>query len=312
MRLAFLGTPPFAAQTLEALVKAGHEVAAVYSQPARPAGRGGKLQMSAVEQFARSHGLDARSPASLRDPDTLAAFEALNLDVAVVAAYGLILPKSYLAAPKFGCLNVHGSLLPRWRGAAPIQRAIMAADRKTGVTIMQMEAGLDTGPMLLREEIAISATMTGGALHDALAAVGARLMVSVLDDLETFMARREVQPTEGVTYAAKITPLDQRIDWREPAQLCLDRIRAMAPRPGAFGVWQGERWKLLEATLGSRTSQAPGTLLDDQLSVAAGDGQSLRLVCLQRPGGKPLSAADFLRGFPVAAGSMFTPCPAID
>jgi len=312
MRLAFLGTPPFAAQTLKALVEAGHDVAAVYSQPARPAGRGGKLQMSAVEQFARDHGLEARSPATLRDPETLAAFQALSLDVAVVAAYGLILPKAYLAAPTFGCLNVHGSVLPRWRGAAPIQRAIMAGDQETGVTIMQMEAGLDTGPMLLKEAIEISPTMTGGALHDALAEIGARLMVRTLADLDGLLAWREVQPDAGVSYAAKLTPLDQRVDWTEPAQICLDRIRALAPRPGAFGVMGGERWRLLDATLGPATRAEPGAVIDNHLSVAAGDGRSLRLLTLQRPGGKPLSTADFLRGYPVPAGSGFVPCPAID
>ena len=312
MRLAFLGTPDFAAKTLEALVAAGHEVAAVYSQPARPAGRGKKLQQSAVEQWARAHGLAVRTPVSLRDPQVLADFEALALDVAVVAAYGLILPKAYLAAPKWSCLNVHGSLLPRWRGAAPIERAIMAGDRETGVTIMRMEAGLDTGPMLKRERLAIPDAMTGGDLRDALAAMGARLMVETLAALAKGPIPEEIQPEDGVTYAAKLTTADQRIDWTESARLCLDRIRALAPRPGAFGVFGEERWKILSAVVGPETKAAPGTILDDRLAVAAGDGRSLRLTLVQRPGGKPLAAADFLRGAPVAAGSSFVPCPAID
>lgn len=312
MRLAFLGTPDFAAKTLEALVAAGHEVAAVYSQPARPAGRGKKLQQSAVEQWARAHGLAVRTPVSLRDPQVLADFEALALDVAVVAAYGLILPKAYLAAPKWSCLNVHGSLLPRWRGAAPIERAIMAGDRETGVTIMRMEAGLDTGPMLKRERLAIPDAMTGGDLRDALAAMGARLMVETLAALAKGPIPEEIQPEDGVTYAAKLTTADQRIDWTESARLCLDRIRALAPRPGAFGVFGEERWKILSAVAGPETKTAPGTILDDRLTVAAGDGRSLRLTLVQRPGGKPLAAADFLRGAPVAAGSSFVPCPAID
>lgn len=312
MRLAFLGTPDFAAKTLEALVAAGHEVAAVYSQPARPAGRGKKLQQSAVEQWARAHGLAVRTPVSLRDPQVLADFEALALDVAVVAAYGLILPKAYLAAPKWSCLNVHGSLLPRWRGAAPIERAIMAGDRETGVTIMRMEAGLDTGPMLKRERLAIPDAMTGGDLRDALAAMGARLMVETLAALAKGPIPEEIQPEDGVTYAAKLTTADQRIDWTESARLCLDRIRALAPRPGAFGVFGEERWKILSAVAGPETKAAPGTILDDRLTVAAGDGRSLRLTLVQRPGGKPLAAADFLRGAPVAAGSSFVPCPAID
>jgi methionyl-tRNA formyltransferase len=312
VRLAFLGTPDFAAKTLEALVAAGHEVAAVYSQPARPAGRGNKLQQSAVEQWARAHGLEVRTPVSLKDPQALADFAALKLDVAVVAAYGLILPKAYLAAPTFSCLNVHGSLLPRWRGAAPIQRAIMAGDQESGVTIMRMEAGLDTGPMLKRDKIPIPDAMTGGQLHDALAAMGARLMVETLADLAKGPIQEEIQPAEGVTYAAKLTNADQRIDWTESARLCLDRIRAMAPRPGTFAVFGEERWKILSAAPGPATKAAPGFIIDDQLTVAAGDGRSLRLTMVQRPGGKPLPTADFLRGAPVSAGSSFVPCPAID
>lgn len=312
MKLAFLGTPEFAAQTLEALVAAGHQVAAVYSQPARPAGRGKKLQQSAVEQWARTHGLEARTPVSLRDPEVLAAFEALDLDVAVVAAYGLILPKAYLAAPKHGCLNVHGSLLPRWRGAAPIQRAIMAGDKESGVTIMRMEAGLDTGPMLMRDSVPIAEDMTGGDLHDSLAALGARLMTATLAALAKGPMAEEIQPAEGVTYAAKLTTEDQRIDWTESARRCLDRIRALAPRPGAFGVMGEERWKILAATPGPATKTAPGSVIDDALAVSAGDGLSLRLTLVQRPGGRPLSVADFLRGTPLAAGAMFVPCPDID
>jgi methionyl-tRNA formyltransferase len=238
--------------------------------------------------------------------------EALDLDVAVVAAYGLILPKAYLAAPKHGCLNVHGSLLPRWRGAAPIQRAIMAGDRESGVTIMRMEAGLDTGPMLLRESVSVTDEMTGGELHDALAAMGARLMTETLAALANGPIEEVIQPEAGVTYAAKLTTADQRIDWTQPARVCLDRIRALAPRPGAFGVMGAERWKILAAAPGPATKASPGSVIDDALAVAAGDGMSLRLTLVQRPGGRPLPASDFLRGAPLAADASFVPCPAID
>jgi methionyl-tRNA formyltransferase len=307
-----MGTPDFAAKTLEAVVAAGHDVAAVYSQPARPAGRGKKLQQSAVEQWARAQGLEVRTPVSLRNPDVLADFEALKLDVAVVAAYGLILPKAYLTVPTWGCLNVHGSLLPRWRGAAPIERAIMAGDHETGVTIIQMEEGLDTGPMLLIDKLAIADAITGGDLREELARMGARLMVTVLNEISKYcLVMRQAQPLEGVTYAAKLTTADQRIDWTESARLCGDRIRALAPRPGAFAVIGEERWKILSAAPGPETKAAPGTVIDDDLTVAAGDGGSLRLTLVQRPGGKPLPAADFLRGSPVARGSCFVPCPAI-
>lgn len=302
MRLAFMGTPVFAAQALAALIAAGHEIAAVYAQPARPAGRGQKPQPSPVESLARDHGLPVFTPVSLKSPEEQAAFAALNLDAAVIAAYGLILPRAILAAPKRGCFNIHGSLLPRWRGAAPIQRAILAGDAETGITIMQMEAGLDTGPMLLKEALPIAAETTGGSLHDDLAAMGARLMVRYLDNPEAYPAI--VQPSEGVTYAAKIDKAELKLNWSLPAAQ-LDRvIRCFAPRPSAWTEINGERVKVLAADLVPGKG-APGTLLDAALTVATGAG-GLRLTRLQRPGKGPVSADDLLRGWPVSVGTLLT------
>ncbi len=299
MRLAFMGTPVFAAQALASLIAAGHEIVAVYAQPARPAGRGQKPQPSPVETLARKHGLPVFTPVSLKGLEEQAAFAALKLDAAVVAAYGLILPRAILGAPKRGCFNIHGSVLPRWRGAAPIQRAILAGDAETGITIMQMEAGLDTGPMLLKETLPITGTTTGGELHDALAEMGARLMVQYLAHPDAYPPL--VQPEEGVTYAAKINKTELKLDWSLPAEQ-LDRlIRCFAPRPGAWTEINGERVKVLAAEKVARAG-VPGTTLDADLTVATGDG-AVRLTHLQRPGKAPILAEDLLRGWPIPAGT---------
>jgi len=248
LRIVFMGTPAFAAVALKALVDAGHDVIAVYSQPPRPGGRRGlELQKLPVHALAEELGIAVRTPVSLKNADEAAAFAALQADVAVVAAYGLILPKAVLDAPRYGCLNIHASLLPRWRGAAPIQRAIMAGDARTGVTIMQMEAGLDTGPMLLKEELPIAADLNAGALHDALAETGAGLIVQALDQLPGLTP--VPQPVEGVTYAAKITKEECRIDWRRSAAELDRHIRGLSPAPAAFSEINGERLTILAADL---------------------------------------------------------------
>ena len=299
LRIVFMGTPAFAAVALKALVDAGHEVAAVYSQPPRPKGRGMETQKSLVHMLAEEQGIPVHTPTSLRNAAAAAAFAALQTDVAVVAAYGLILPKAVLAAPRHGCLNIHASLLPRWRGAAPIQRAIMAGDARTGVTIMQMEEGLDTGPMLLKEELAIGAGMNAGALHDALAEIGARLICQALDQLRTL--KPVPQPADGVTYAAKITKEERRIDWRRSAAELDWHIRGLSPAPGAFTEINGERLTILDADLvpGSGT---PGTTIDDRFTIACGEG-ALRPTLVKRAGKRAMSAEEMLRGFAVSKGT---------
>ncbi len=305
LRVGFMGTPDFAAAALTALIGSRHQVVAVYSQPPRPAGRGQKEQPSPVHLLAEAHAIPVHTPARLRGQEEQAAFRALNLDVAVVAAYGLILPQAILDAPRFGCLNIHASLLPRWRGAAPIQRAILAGDTETGITIMQMDAGLDTGPMLLRATTPITDTMTGGALHDALAAQGAGLILEALDRLEAGTLHPVVQPEDGVTYAQKIDKAELRLDWSRPAVEVDRQVRAFAPRPGAWTEWNGERIKILSAEVEERAHDAaPGTCLDDRLLVACGI-DALRLTRLQRAGKAPLPAEDVLRGLPMPAGSRF-------
>jgi methionyl-tRNA formyltransferase len=303
LRLAFMGTPDFAVPSLAALVAAGHALLAVYSQPARPAGRGKKPQLSPVHDWAQSHGLPVRTPARLRDPSEHDSFRALGLDAAVVAAYGLILPQAMLDAPRLGCLNVHASLLPRWRGAAPIQRAIMAGDHETGVTIMRMAAGLDTGPMLLKARLPIASDTTGGALHDALAARGAELIVAALGGVAAGTLAAEPQPAEGVTYAAKLTRADGRLDWQRPAAELERCVRALAPYPGAWFDHAGERFKVLAAEIAPGPPRgAPGTTLDDRLTIACGHG-ALRPTRLQRAGKAAMAADAFLRGFAVPAGT---------
>ena len=302
LRLAFMGTPDFAVPILAALCEAGHAVTAVYSQPPRPAGRGHRLQLSPVARAAQARGIEVRTPGKF-DSDEIERFRALRLEAAVVAAYGLILPEAILVTPRWGCLNVHASLLPRWRGAAPIQRSIMAGDRITGITIMQMERGLDTGPMLLQESVLIDDNTTAQSLHDRLAAVGARLMVMALERLSAGTLVPVPQPSEGVTYAKKLHRDEGRIDWREDAVLIERRVRAFNPAPGVWFEHAGERIRVLRAQVMPRgTTSPPGNVLDDALTVACGTG-ALRLDNLQRAGRAVLTAEEFLRGYPIRAGA---------
>ncbi len=301
MRLAFMGTPDFAVPVLAALLEAGHEVACVYSQPPRPAGRGHREQPSPVHAYAAGRGLPVRTPRSLKGADEQDAFRALGLDAAVVAAYGLILPEAVLAAPRLGCLNVHASLLPRWRGAAPIQRALLAGDAESGVTIMQMDKGLDTGAMLLAAAVPITPATTAPDLHDRLAELGARLIVRALAQAEEGTLRPKPQPAEGVTYAAKLEKDEGRIDWSQPAAEIERKVRALNPWPGVWCEVAGERLKVLAATPMAGEG-SPGTLLSAPLVVACGQG-ALALERVQRAGKAPMSAAELLRGFPVPAGS---------
>jgi methionyl-tRNA formyltransferase len=308
LRIAFMGSPGIALGVLEALIAAGHEIACVYSQPPRPSGRGQKLTPTPVHAFAEARGLEVRTPKSLKKAEEQAAFAALNLDAAVVVAYGLILPQPILDAPRLGCLNMHASILPRWRGAAPIQRAIMAGDTETGVDAMIMEAGLDTGPVLASVRTPITAEDTAGTLHDRLAILAAELAPRALAGLAAGTLTPVAQREDGMTYAAKITAQDQRIDWTRPAAEIDCRIRGLSPAPGAWCEWESDqgpvRLKLLFSQLSdvSVPSTPPGTLLDDRLTVACGDGRAVRLLRLQKPGGKPLGARDFLAGTPLAAG----------
>jgi methionyl-tRNA formyltransferase len=298
LRLAFMGSPDFAVPALTALHDAGHTIAAVYCQPARPAGRGQAVRRCPVHVAAEALGLPVRTPVRLRsDTQAQADFAALDLDVAVVAAYGLILPQAMLDSPRRGCLNIHASLLPRWRGAAPIQAAVLAGDTQTGITIMQMEAGLDTGPMLLSQAVPITATTTAGQLHDRLAAIGAALVLQALD----LSPAPIPQPAEGATYAAKLSREDGRIDWTRPAEAIDRQVRAFDPWPGTFTTLGGTVLKVL-AVEPALAAGAPGMLLDDRLTVACGTG-ALRLTRVQLPGRAPLDAAAFLRGHPVPAGA---------
>ena len=298
MRLAFMGSPEFAVPTLAALHGAGHEIAAVYCQPPRPAGRGQAVRPCPVHRAAERLGLQVRTPARLRgDVAALAGFAALALDAAVVVAYGLILPPEFLAAPRRGCLNIHASLLPRWRGAAPIQAAILAGDAETGVTIMRMDAGLDTGPTLLREAVPITATTTAAALHDALAAIGARLILRALAEGPPAVP----QPAEGASYAPKLTRADARVDWTVAATAIERRVRAFDPWPGTFTLLNGAVLKVLGTAL-SEENGSPGIVLDDRLTIACGSG-ALRLTRVQLAGRAPLAVEAFLRGHPVPAGT---------
>ena len=303
MRIAFMGTPPFAVPTLAALHAAGHEIVAVYSQPPRPAQRGKKLQKSVVHVWAEAHGLPVRTPKSLKNAEAQAEFAALGLDVAVVAAYGLILPQAILDAPREGCLNVHGSILPRWRGAAPVQRAILSGDAETGVTIMQMDAGLDTGAMRLIERTPVDGK-TAGELTEELAAMGAGLMVKVLNDLDAFAP--EPQPEDGVTYAAKIDKSEARLDFLTSAVQVERQVRAFNPVPGAFFELEGERYKILAAEVvhpaETVAGAAPGTTLDDGLTIACNPG-AIRATRVQRAGKPAMDAGELLRGRAVPAGT---------
>ena len=299
MRIVFMGTPEFSVPVLDALVTAGHEIAAVYTQPPRPAGRGKKDRPSPVHLRADALGLEVRHPTSLKTPEAQAEFAALNADVAVVVAYGLILPQAILDAPAQGCLNIHASLLPRWRGAAPIHRAIMAGDQKTGVCIMQMEAGLDTGPTLLRRETDIGATETTAQLHDRLSLMGAKAIVEALSRLSTLDPTP--QPETGVTYADKIDKSEARIDWSLPAAEVDRRIRGLSPFPGAWFELGGVRIKVLGSSL-STGEGAPGEVLDAGLRVACGSG-AVQLTRLQRAGKAAQDVDVFQSGAQIAPGT---------
>lgn len=302
MRLIFMGTPDFAVPTLNALVAAGHDVCAVYTQPPRPANRGKRLTPSAVQMRAEELGLTVRTPLSLKNAEAQADFAALKANIAVVAAYGLILPQAILDAPTHGCLNVHGSLLPRWRGAAPVQRAILAGDAETGVCIMQMEAGLDTGPVRtwLSTPISKFPIDTAGNLTEELAAIGAHLMVQVLSDLNAYPP--VPQPAEGVTYATKIDKAEARIDFSKSAEFIERQVRAFNPMPGAFFEYEGERYKVLEAN-DKDAAGKPGIVLDEKLLIACSTG-AIRPLVIQRAGKPAMPLADFLRGKTIPVGTI--------
>ncbi|KHL26201.1 methionyl-tRNA formyltransferase [Croceibacterium mercuriale] len=299
MRITFMGTPDFALPTLDALVEAGHDVVAAYTQPPRPAGRGKAPRPSPVQLRAETLGIPVHSPKSLRNPEAQADFAALQPEVAVVVAYGLILPRPILDVPALGCINVHGSLLPRWRGAAPIQRAILAGDPVTGITIMRMAEGLDTGPMLATARVPVE-DKTSGALFAELAEVGAHLLVEVLADHQHW--RPEDQDELGANYAAKIDKAETRLDWTKPAELLEREVRAFAPVPGAWFELDGERIKVLGAHVVA-SNAAPGTVVDDQLTVACGEA-ALRPAIVQRAGRPAMPAADFLRGRSIPQGTV--------
>lgn len=307
LRVIFMGTPDFAVPTLSEIVGQGHEVVAVYTRPPAAAGRGMELKPSPVHKMAERFGLPVLTPKTLRTEEAAETFRSHEADVAVVVAYGMLLPKAILDAPELGCLNLHASLLPRWRGAAPIQRAIMAGDRETGVAVMKMEEGLDTGPVAMVERVAITPEMNAGELHDRLMVLGADLMVRALAALSRGGLSFTPQPEEGVTYAHKLRNEDALIDWSRPAQAVHDHIRGLSPFPGAFftadfGKGQ-ERVKVLKATLG-KGSASPGTLLDTDGRISCGDG-AVRLIQVQRAGKGPVAADEFLRGVRLGPGARF-------
>jgi methionyl-tRNA formyltransferase len=301
LRLIFMGTPDFAVPTLIELAARGHDIAAVYTRAAKPAGRGMDVQVTPVEREARRLALAVHTPRTLKDSDAQKAFRAHDADAAVIVAYGLLLPKPVLEAPRFGCFNVHASLLPRWRGAAPVNRAIMAGDAQSGVTIMKMNEGLDTGAMAMAERMPIGADMTAGELHDALSRLGADLMLRVLAAAERDSLSLTPQPEAGVTYAEKISKSETRIDWTKSWKQVHDHIRGLSPHPGAWFEIDSARVKALRSTKGNGTG-APGTVLGNRLTIACGEG-AVRLVEVQRAGKQPMGAEEFLRGAPVDAGA---------
>jgi len=304
LRLAFMGTPDFAVPSLTALAEAGHDIACVYSQPPRPAGRGHKDQPSPVQRLAEARGWPLRTPASLKDDEVQAVFADLGLDAGIVVAYGLILPKAILEAPRFGCLNLHASLLPRWRGAAPIQRAILAGDAESGVTIMQMDEGLDSGAILLQQAVPIGPATTGATLHDELAALGAHILARALVGLAAGTLAGRAQDEAGACYADKLARDEGRLDWRRPAAALARQVRALTPWPGAFAdLPGGGRLKVLRAEAVEGHSGQPGELLDETLTIACGEG-ALRLVEVQKSGKATVEGAAFLRGARLAAGTV--------
>lgn len=295
LRVVFMGTPDFAAQALQALIDSDHEVVAVYSQPPRPKGRGQQVQQSPVHDLAKKNSIPVFTPTNFRDEADRAQFASLNADVAVVAAYGLILPQAVLDAPKYGCLNIHGSLLPRWRGAAPIHRAILAGDDKTGITIMQMEAGLDTGPMISKGDVVITSDMTTGVLHDTLADMGARMIVETLDDLaRDGSLQTTVQPEDGVTYAEKISKDEAKIDWSQSADFIDRMVRAFNPFPGAWCMVGDKRLKIISVGILSGRGDA-GAVINADGDVACGEG-AVRLISVQPEGKKAMDAAAAFNG----------------
>jgi len=302
LRLIFMGTPDFAVPTLVEVVGRGHEVVAVYTRAAKPAGRGMALQPSPVEREARRFGIEVLTPSTLKTAEAQIRFAAHQADAAVVVAYGLILPKPVLDAPRLGCFNLHASALPRWRGAAPINRAIMAGDAETAVMVMKMEEGLDTGPVAMAERVAIAADMTAGDLHDALARLGADLMARALAALEKDALVLTPQPAEGITYAAKIDKSETRIDWAEPWTEVHDHCRGLSPFPGAWCEIAGARVKILRTTQ-AQGAGTPGTVLDGRLTVACRDG-AVRIIALQPAGKRAMTADEYLRGTPVAPGTV--------
>jgi methionyl-tRNA formyltransferase len=300
LRLIFMGTPDFAVPTLIELATRGYDIAAVYTRAPKPAGRGMNRQVTPVEAASRRLGLEVRTPSSLKMDEMQEQFRMIKADAGVVVAYGLILPKTILKAPRLGCFNLHASLLPRWRGAAPIHRAVMAGDKVTGVTIMQMDESLDTGPMTMAEQVSILPEMTAGELHDVLALRGADLMMRTLVAAERGLLSLRPQPTEGITYAAKISKNETRINWNRPWNEVHDHIRGLSPFPGAWFELDGVRVKVLRSTKGE-SSGAPGDVLDDKLTIACGIG-SVRLIKVQRAGRDALDVEEFLRGAPVKQG----------
>lgn len=304
LRIIFMGTPEYSVPALRSILAAGHEVVAVYSQPPRPSGRGHKLVKSAVHQIAEEYGIPVYTPVSLRNEEAQKQFASFQADVAVVVVYGLILPKAILDAPKYGCLNIHASLLPRWRGAAPIQRAMLAGDHETGVTIMQMDEGLDTGDMLLQDVIPITTSSSSSELHERIFEMGSKLILEVLHELETGDLDPQKQPAEGVSYAQKLTREEGLLSWDQSADILERKVRALNPWPGVWFEYKGERIKVLEAEVAHLPYQGKiGEVLDDALTVACGE-HSLRLLKVQRAGGKPMGVRDFINGTHIKIGDM--------
>jgi methionyl-tRNA formyltransferase len=306
LNLIFMGTPDFSVPTLRALIDAGHKIIAVYTQPPRPAGRGQKETPSPVHQFALSHNIPVYTPLTLKDPETQSVFREHKADAAIVAAYGLLLPKQILEIPALGCINVHPSLLPRWRGAAPIERTIMAGDKETGVVIMQMDAGLDTGDMLLKKRFSIPDGMKAGELRDMLANMAAPMVIETLKGLKEGKILPEKQHEHGITYAHKITKEECRIDWSKPAEAIRNKILGLSPAPGAFFIYKGEAIKILDAKIALHAKTGnykPGTIIDNNFTVACGS-DAIQGLYLQRPGKKSMLAYEMLRGYPILEGEL--------
>lgn len=296
LRVVFMGTPGFAVAALESIIASPHEVVGVYTQPPRPAGRGQKLTPSLVHQLADRHNIPVFTPESLKSAEAQTKFAALKADIGVVAAYGLLLPQPILDAPKFGCINIHPSALPRWRGAAPIQRTVMAGDTTSECCIMQMDAGLDTGAVLARESVKLNDMMHAGMLHDMMADLGARMTVEVLNQFASPTRPKAIPQTEdGATYAKKLTKADQTIDWSKPAKQIVNQIRGLAPTPGATTMLNGELIKIFQASIEAGAQKAPGTAVDEKLLIQCGDGHALRILELQRPNKSRMAASEALK-----------------